>query len=287
MSIQSVARWKWLALGALVGLLLWGAQRTDRNDLPMTGESLNDQGAFERRLLTRLGGQPLFKEVVVSRHIVAADPAHPQTVYVVTGKSCDGTVQPDGHYHWSAAFFVARVPYRPTNQATSRRVRVSSTLTSHGVDGPTVVDFLRAAHAAGGVDYTYAWWRTYPFFAWFGGSVLLMGVIWPCVIDLAFYGRLIRPREQRAASLANVPGTTSVAKTPVPQVPRAAIQEQDEQPVVLAQPAPPPAAPTASPVRPLASESPAAIVEDNHDHPDFRAKPEDFYPTQKRAKPGG
>ena len=286
MSIQSVARWHWLIISALVGLLLWGAQRPDKDDLPASGESINDQRTFERRLLTQLGGQPLFKDVAVSRHVLASESAQPRTVYVVTGKSCDGTVQPDGKYHWLPAFFVAPVPYFPTDQAISRGVKFDFVSAFRAGAQPTVLDFLVAAKATGRVSYSVAWWRTYPFAAWFGGSVLLIGVIWPCLIDLVYFGRLIRPRQPRGQSLANVIGTTTKPKAAAVEIPISADQDSQEQIETITAPTPPAAA-APPPVHPLSSDSPVAAAAENREQSEFAVKPEDFYPTQKRRKAGG
>lgn len=283
MKVQSIARWQWVILGVLLGLGLWSARRPD-GQLPLAGESLNNQHTFEQRLFSRIGGQPLFKDVAVSRHVIAADSAHPQPVYLVTGKTCDGTVKPDGKYHWNSAFYVARVPYRPTNAAASFGVKLDSSLVfPRAGNEKTVVDFLRAAREAGNVQFSNAWWRTYPFWTWFDGSVLIVGILWPCVIDLIVYGRLIRPREKRPVSLVGVKGT-SAAKIPASTF--ASQTGTDDQAIDTQQPVADvaPVASTASVVRPLASDTPKAPVDDVKDHPSFQAKPEDYYPTEQRRK---
>jgi len=245
MAIESIARWQWLLIGAIVGLLLWATHRSSPNELPVDGECINDQATFERRLLTRLGGRPMFKNVQVSRHVIAPPGKPPRIVHVVTGKSCDGIAQPDGNYHWISSFFVATVPYQP---ATSlRRLSTPTTNASAAwrqIQEPTIIDFLKASHASVGVQYTHAWWVTYPFAAWFGGAVLLIGILWPCLIDWVLYGRLIRPREKPALSLSNV---KAVSLSPGPK------HEQH--------------APAAEP----------------SSHKKFHARAEDFYPTEDRT----
>ncbi|HEX4793845.1 MAG TPA: hypothetical protein VH370_08645 [Humisphaera sp.] len=247
MSIQSIARWQWLLIGMAIGLPLWAAQRHDAGDLPVTGECLNDQSAFERRLLTNLGGQPMFKNVRASRQVFVVPGAQPRTVYVVTGKSCDGVVQPDGNFHWIPAFFVAPVPYQPAMNLRALQTPARPDVAAYWrqIQEPTVVDFLKLAHDARGVRFTNAWWVTYPFAAWFGGAVLMIGIVWPCVIDLLAHGRLVRPRPARGVSLLGVQAHA-------------------------------PATDAGGGENPTQAPDPSGSRK-------FQAKPEDYYPTEDRA----
>jgi hypothetical protein len=284
MRVRDVRRWQWLVLGALVGLLLWGMHRPGGAGLALEGECINDQRTFEQRLMKSIAGRPLFADVKVSRHRAVAAPGRVEEVYLISGTSCDGAVREDGKYHWGPAFFVARAPYHPATlpaPAGSDGSKVAQRW--ERLERPTVIDFLRLAEAAGGPGFTVAWWDTYPFAAWFGGAVFLIGIVWPCVIDLIVFGRLVRPRAR------SVPGRmTTVAEPPATASPleNSELLHALEQQAAATQPG---AAPVrhggtgASPVRPLEAAPVSAVPEAATAAKTFKAKAEDFYPTEDRT----
>jgi hypothetical protein len=150
------------------------------------------------------------------------------------------------------------------------------------------VDFLRLLRTAGVVSYTDAWWRTYPAATWVGGSVLLIGVVWPTVINLLAFGRLTRPREEKGIDLSKVKNPAA----PAPAGPSAEDLEhlhelEAELEAKLAGAAPPAPAEQPTPPRRAAvlTTAPAgpAPADVPHDDTVFGAKADDFYPTERHA----
>jgi hypothetical protein len=271
MNLLSLNRWQWLAVGVGVGLLVGGARRWYTDGRPPAGECITLQESFEQRLLTRIGGQPQFKNVFVSRQALDAGGGRREIVDLVTGKSCDGTVQPDGKYHWNPAYFIAPIPYRP-------KTDLRDGLAGKSVEHAGVTDFLRLARAHGGPSFTNAWWETYPFASRLAIAVIAIGLIWPCLIDLIVYGRLLRPRESKVRLPAPKP-------SPAAAGPSSILPKSDELPEPSTAPAPcRPEGGQHEPGPVLAGEvDPPAHPEEPHDPKHFGARPEDYYPTELRS----
>jgi hypothetical protein len=255
---------------------------------------MNDSRAFEAALVGAAHGAPRFSNVRVHRQRVDDGAGSAAEVYVVSGDYCDGNPDPlDGTLHWRPRYFLAPAPYRPhwnlydfggaaggAAKALEQYQRIKS---------PTVADFLRLLRTAGVVSYTDAWWRTYPAATWIGGSVLLIGVVWPTVINLLAFGRLTQPREEKGIDLSKVKNTSALA----PAAPSADDLEQlheleAELEAKLAGAAPePPAEQPAVPPRRAAvlTTAPAGPAHPDAPHDDtvFGAKADDFYPTERHA----
>ena len=297
MWIERVRRWHWLLLGAAAGALLWGSLRPGTDSLAGYGECINDPAAFERALVESARGVRRFTNVRVHRQLVDDGAGSAAAVYVVSGDYCDGKPDPlDGTLHWRPRYFLAPARYRPhwnlydfggatggTAKALEQYQRIES---------PTVVDFLRVLRTAGVLSYTHAWWRTYPAATWVGGSILLIGVVWPTVINLLVFGRLTRPREEKGVDLSKVKNTAA----PAPAAPSALDLEhlrelEAELEARLAGAAPAePVAPADRPGGPprraaVLTTAPAgpAPADAPHDDTVFGAKADDFYPTERHA----
>ena len=293
MYVERVKRWQWLLLSVLVGLALWYARRPDASDLARYGEGLNDPAAFENALFGAVDGVPRVQGLTVHRQAIDDGAGSRRTAYVVSGDYCDGRPDPiDGTFRWRPRFFLAPVPYRArmnlynlggTDDEAAEAVRRYERMES-----PTVLDFLRLLETAKVVSYTHAWWRTYPAATWVGGSVLLVGVVWPTVINLLAYGRLTRPREEKGVDLSKVRSTATPAPpgTSGPDIEHlhqleaeleanlsgAAGPEPDPQPAATPRPAP---ALSTAPLEPVAAPA--------HDDTVFGAHADDFYPTERHA----
>jgi hypothetical protein len=287
MSIQSVKRWQWLLISILLGLGIALAQRSSATDLPSYGEGLTDQRTFERRVLTNLAGKPMFKDIYVTRQTLDDGAGHQESVYLVSGKSVGENARAGDRYR--PFCFVSRVPYHPaTDLYLLGGTAVSDSAVMWGkIENPTVVDFLELAHKGHGVQYTFAWWNTYPLTIWLGGTVLLIGVILPCVIDLYYFGRLVRAREPKGVSLGNVAPSPTAAPTGASDGELAHLHELEdelEQNLRGTTAGNVSAAAEAAPVRSLAETSDSVAVPDEHDDRLFRAKPDDYYPTEDRSQ---
>jgi hypothetical protein len=211
MTVASVKHWQWLALGVVVGLMLWGARRWSNADPGRLGDAIYDPARFERALTTKIAGVPAFKRVSVYRTTLDDGAGTSRVVHVVSGKFCDGRIDPgDGRYHWRPAVFVAPVPYE-TSADVVGLATIEAVMRYRAVGDPTVLDFLRMLEESGLVEYRHAWWDTYPMPTWFGGSVLLIGVAWPLALNLVLYGWLLRPREPKGIDLSAV--SSAAART--------------------------------------------------------------------------
>ncbi len=109
-----------------------------------------------------------------------------------------------------------------------------------------VLDLL-AAMRGRGVRYSYAWWDAHPWPVFGGGSVLLIGIVLPVVINLAAFGTVRRPQMVTNAG--------------------------DLKPAAL--PAKPAETPASGP-EPAPGASPA-------DEKDYGMKRDDYYPTELTA----
>jgi hypothetical protein len=294
MWIEQVKRWQWLLLSVAVGALLWWSLRPDTDSLAGYGECINDPAAFEAALAGAAHGRARFTNVRVHRQLVDDGAGSAATVYVVSGDYCDGTPDPmDGTLHWRPRYFLAPARYRPHwnlydfSGATGGAAKALDQY--QRIESPTVVDFLRLLRTAGVVSYTHAWWRTYPAATWVGGSVLLIGVVWPTVINLLAFGRLTRPREEKGTDLSKVKN----AAAPAPAGPSAddlehlrELESELEAKLAGEAPAAPPEQPAAPPRRAaVLTAAPAgpAPTDAPHDDTVFGAKADDFYPTERHV----
>jgi len=289
MSIAQLKRSHWLLISIIVGLGLWGLRRGRGADISLYGEGLTGQSTFEQALLSDIQGIPQFKSIQVHRAVENDGAGHVVPIDVVAGKFCHGAPESDGKYHWHPFVFIARVPYQPTidfsefykpgvPSAQARWAKIAR---------PTVVDFLGLASDYRGVQFTWAWWNEYPFLTFFGGSLLLIGVVWPCVIDLLVYGKLVRPREEKGIDLSKV---KPPAARPAPAATQDdldrlhALEEELEHNLADGVGAPASAVAVAPPpVRQLAPEAQAVAITDPHDAKNYRRKADDFYPTEERS----
>jgi hypothetical protein len=202
--VASVKRWQWLLAGAVVGAALWGANRWQASDLARFGDTMNDPLRFEQALTARVAGVPAFKDVSVRREALSDGAGSSRTVHVVTGRFCDGQLDPaDGKYHWRPTVFVAPIPYRAATYLPDV-VSTDEALRFEAIPDPTILELLEVLKRAKGVEYAYAWWNNYPLLTWFGGSVVLIGVVWPTAVNLLVYRSLFRPREEKGVDLGNV-----------------------------------------------------------------------------------
>ena len=282
MSVQSVKWWQWTALSLLLGLSLGALRRWELADLGRTGETLNGAEAFERALTHKLRGRPLFDRVMVREQ--ALGDAHRKTVDVVSGEYCDGNPDPaDGEFHWRATVFVAPIPFQPHTLS-------AEALALSDMPNPRVRDYLQLLSHSQGVRYTNAWWDSFPLATWLAGTVLVLGVLWPPLVNWWFYGTLVRPAVEPGIDLIRVknrPSAEGESKADLStkdEVRLAAIEAELRTSLVdRAEPTVAETPTAAAPIRTLlaaAPDAPApyqAVVEK-----DFAAKEDDYYPTELR-----
>jgi len=89
-------------------------------------------------------------------------------------------------------------------------------------DNRTASDFLAAVKTIHpDVTYRYAWWRSphYAYQLWTGGSVLIIGIIWPTLIQMMIKGGLGRPpRATDEYDLSRFKGETEEEEEKKPKV---------------------------------------------------------------------
>lgn len=293
MRIERVKRWQWVLLAVVVGAALGWSWRGDGADLARYGEILNDPEAFERGLFERRDGERRFTNVRVHRQTLDDGAGSRGTFHVVTGNYCDGRPDPhDGTYRWRPRFFVATIPYHVRSQTyhlgdgsedDAEKLRAFEDLKS-----PTVLDYLNLLGQTDGLRYTHAWWRTYPMVTCVAGSVLLIGVVWPTVINLLVYGTFVRPREEEGIDLSildRLPQPPAAPAAPAPDLTdhlreleaelAARLAGGGEVPPDSAALSRAPAALKTAPLEP----APAAEQAEHH----YGARADDFYPTEAHA----
>jgi hypothetical protein len=301
MRLDRFRRWHWVVLSLAVGLGLAQARQFDAHDLlNRLGDGVADRGWFERevqRQVTLADGSsvPAFGRLRVYPLSVRERGGRRQ-VHVVAGMylthAGDGGAAGGGTGGTAAVgklrpyFFIAPVPYRSLGDERAGKP----------VDpGATVRRYLDGLRAEG-VTYTYAWWADsrYAAAAWVGGSFALVGVLWPTALNLLVYGTFRAPREEKRVSLwkvrpahlpppRNAVTVAAVAGPPVAGNRGAACAAPPPQQGATA----PPGASTAT--APVLSVAPAgdevAAATPGHEHKEFGAKRDDFYPTELKAAP--
>jgi hypothetical protein len=290
MTIASVRRWQWIVLGIVVGFLLRTVRDLNGANLGQFGDAINDPLRFERALATTIAERPAFKDVRVYRQVIRDDAGgESRAVHVVTGKYCNGEIDSrDGGYHWRPAVFIAPIPYGHASYLPDI-LGTEAVARYEAIPSPTVLSFLEALSADKGTHYTHAWWDSYPTVTWFGGSVVLIGVVWPTVINLLVFGKLVRPRTEKGTDLRKVRASVATsgpalgAQDDLEQLQRLEVEMQARLEAGLDVPtsasskgAPPPIVKLESaPVEPAMAIDAGAK--------EFAAKPDDFYPTERRS----
>ena len=282
MDVAAVKQWQWLTAGVAVGLVLFGLHWWNRHDLARFGDPVNDPARFERALTTKVAGISALKDLTVYRQRLDDGAGASKEVHVVTGRFCDGEIDPrDGKYHWRRSVFIAPVPYRPVSDLAAV-AGAPAALRHESTEAPTVVDLLDVVEESHGVEYTHAWWNTYPALTRLGGSVLLIGVVWPTAINLLVYGSFFRPREEKGVDLSKVSPATgrppAARELSLEELRRLEEGLADQvagagEAMLTAPPA------TAA----LTAEALNATAPTAREHAEFGARPDDFYPTERAA----
>jgi hypothetical protein len=291
MHIESIKRWQWMILGLILGLALGYSRRWAATDLPSYGEGINDQRLFETRVLRSIGASPLFKDIRVSRQSLDDGSGNSESLYVVSGKSVAENAKAGEHY--KPMWFAAHVPYQPAIDLTQLAGPNNANAAARwqSIPQPTVIDWLQLAHESAGISYTNAWWDTYPLRTFTLAGFLVIGILFPTIINLYYFQSLTRPRSEKGVSLLGVhsPQSATAAATDSQaseaQLTHLRELEQELEATLSGESSAPAGPETASPVRALAADAAASTSEQPHDDRHFRAKPEDFYPTEDRAHP--
>ena len=286
MFVQSLKRWHWIAISVLLGLSLGASWRAYSADVSKYGESVVDPREFESSLVGTIQGVPMFKDISVHRQQLDDGSGATRTVHVVHGKYCNGHPEPDGKYHWHGAVFLAPVPYRAQGdpwELFGSRQDVATAY--HKLQSPDVCDFLSALKESRNIAYTSAWWETYPMATWLAGCVLVVGLIWPTVINLIVYNRLTRPPEPKGIDLSNVTAPAAPPRHEATEEELAHLRdlEAEMESNLTGSSAPAPAA-AAPQIYALSVDALSPAAEVRPDQKAFGAGADDFYPTEPHAR---
>jgi hypothetical protein len=208
---------------------------------------------------------------------------------------------------WHPYFFITPNPYKPTKQfaITGAVPTVKPTLSDRlqklaekvGLKTPeppdSVLAYLNALKAQGRVSFTYEWWKTprVSMTLWIAGCLLMIGGLWPTLINLLVYGTFGRPIEEKV-DLRKVrhgqAAKTSRGPTEEDLAQLKALEEKLEADLAASASSSPLGSsdrPAPAPVKQLtAKELEVAAAAAGVESHEYAAKPDDFYPTEKRLK---
>jgi hypothetical protein len=282
MQLAAVPRWQWIAVAIVAGAIVgWVTDLADSQlfgiNIQGYGMLLPDQQQFENSLIQDYKGIRLFSNPVVHPHWATDPSGKRKLVYIVSGQYWNGQEEiRDGQTvaEWVPRCIITQTPYKP-------RIAVSDASNSAVAEFPSVVEFLDALHRNNSVSYRYAWWGLHPVLIWVAGCALVIGGVWPTLINLLAFGSLTRPKEVKPISLWNV------RRSKTPQAPK--ISYVSSPPEADEQPSPPPLAPVGAEdtqqvaVVPLGNAPLELVPEGPREHRAYGADRDDFYPTERHA----
>jgi hypothetical protein len=282
MGLATLRRWHWMALGAIAGLIV-GLVRS-ASDGPLYGLNiqgygvlLSDQQQFENALVQDYNGIRLFSDPVVYPHRDSDAVGRRKLVYIVTGRYWDGRPRVRGSEsvaEWLPRCVITQTPYRP-------RIGIAGAGGATISEFPSVLEFLAALNQQYGVQYRYAWWAAYPVTSWVFACLIVVGGIWPTVVNLMAFGTPGRPPHVKPLSLWNVRAPKKPAQKPAVDeltVPGDSTGEIDigQESRVASEP---PSTAVKTLVGTALEMTPAAPEESK----EFGAKDDDYYPTERHV----
>lgn len=314
MRVQALKRWHWLLISVAVGVLFGGLRDVAFSDIDtqLPHESLS-QKSFAAALASRRGD--MIQGITVMRLNQERYGAIVNCVVPDHQAIRSGRAYTRPHWYEPTQFELQEaLKELKAGQATSvpekneglmRFLRkVSEALRIKPPDPPGgLLDYLRLATDAKGqhISFTYAWWRQprVAIIAWTLLSVVVIGGIWPTVVNLIAFHSVFRPKqkkETKGQSLWHVKSAPTPAKAPAAVV---SAREVDQlkalerelearlragdvnmQPTSAAVPVP------EAPVRKLtASELELAVPKQTEEEKLFDRKEGDFYPVERHNKP--
>ena len=287
MKLEQLRRWQWACLAIVLGVLAAQVQLHWTRPPLAEGSFVASPRRFESWLLRKTNGKPALRNVVAHPVRNSLD-VPPGTRWVVTAERryIDGGVPT-----LVPIAFAAPDPYKPQTRLDylSSPAAAQSVARLHSMPRPSLLDYLATLHAAAGIQYRVAWWED-PWLAraiWVGVSLLLIGGVWPTLINLIVYHSFTRPAQAKVCQVQPVPASAAKAGSQFPAAADMASQLEaeiegsagaadDGQIPDHADPAPP--------VRKLNAERIAAITPPQSEAAgEFEAKPDDYYPTAKHA----
>jgi len=317
--MQNLKRWHWMLIAVVLGLVV-GYIRTLYLDMVLDGhQTISSQERFEQVLTTKekLPGGERF---AFTNLVVVRDPEDKEgKTYAVMGRCISGRpfLAPDGKIkrYDLPYLYMAKTPYVPKKPVPADAVKKSSRTFNEFLqsvceaiglkkrdDPNSVLTYLRQLRAAYGIQFTYQWWKEPRVTVAMTvlGSVIVIGGIWPTIVNLIVFGSIFRPREEKGISLRKVRRPAE----PAPQKPREEMTDEElkqllemearleaelaaemekrrqEAPAAAAQPK------HDQPARKFTAQptEPAPVVEQPKEEKVFERRPDDYYPIH-RGKP--
>jgi hypothetical protein len=196
MAARDLKQWHWIIIGCAVGALLVYLQLGPRQAARFDGVTTMDPKTFAASIgeSTRSEKVPMLRNVVVYPPHPTKDEGDGKTTarQIVTGETTSESHH-DGH-----AVYVPFVMYAPIPFDYNSKVGLP------GADY-SVRDLLDHRLEIGQrmTPYRFAWWATMPMTValWGGGSVVLIGGIWPIVIALLTGGLWGKQKDSPAYDL--------------------------------------------------------------------------------------
>lgn len=182
MNLSAMKTWQWVLIGIVVGLLLsWTQLSSDiMREFPLRRSV--DQSDFERLIARSWSDEPRIRDVVV----YPTDDGR----YLVSFERRVDLAGIDESIIYHPYVFLADGQYK----VARRRGEVK-----RGQEMP-FLDYMAAMQKENeSLEYSYAWWRDkrYVLVVWGGGSVLLIGGLWPLMIRFMINrGYVPRPKEE-------------------------------------------------------------------------------------------
>ncbi len=275
MPINEFKSWHWIVIGIIVGIALASVRLSfpvDERD--GAAQHISVARFVEKLHAAPLDGRPALRRIVVHPPRQRDTEDGPRRVHYVMGEllGANGT----GGYAPFALY--AETPFRPSRSATAPHANYS------------VLHFLADANRAGlSIDYRYGWWETPRMIIalWGGGSVLLIGGIWPIVLNVLIgAGFGAKQAEEAEDDLSRFGAGKAEAKRSAPAPQTSGWDLTEEEIAQLgAIPAAAPEQPSRLAVKRLASD---AVTEPPPPTPDgpheYRGE---FYPVEKPTKAPG
>jgi len=282
MSIRNVKRWQWILISLIIGAGFGYIQHLPTADWRTAFGDTISQQHFEEGLVREQSGLKWFRNVVVYPESIE-DGNKRVRLLIVSGEYFDGRLLEQNGKRvavWNPRCFIAEGPYVPiTPNARSK-------------DTGTVIDYLKTVK---GASFAYAWWRD-PAWAiglWTGGSFVVIGLVWPTLINLIVFGSLGRPREEKGIDLSKVssgrPHDGSAKEVDLEAAAKMAAELEGKLGVDVAIPPPQQKVEKEKPATPVltAGSLELTMSEEERRAKEFGKERDDFYPTERHAHPKG
>ena len=194
-----MSRLSYITIGLVAGLIVGGVRTAGLNfatELAAFHGQRIGQRDFERAVVTTIHDRPAFTELTIYPYVLnGASSAEATRLHVVSGLYCDGQPRYDSSgkqaLYWSSAYFVASVPFHAVGPGEG----IVSTVQA-GAEFEDVRAFLASANPVHHLPIRYAWWWWFAqsLVVWPAAGFVVVGLIWPTVLNLLTYGTCFRPR---------------------------------------------------------------------------------------------